>query len=144
MNKVELYGRVANCPDLRETGTEKDFIKILNLTVAVSRPGKDGGAPLADFIPVVAFGKVAENTKDLVKKGDAVIVIGNIRVSQWKDKAGRTKTNFQVWAEQVTLVSKSLKRKKAEKSKDDLPEDIQEFMQLKDGLDDELPFGSSM
>ena len=141
MNKVELYGRIASIPAVKEYGTDKDFLKVCNFTVVVNRMDKNGKFTLADFIPCAAFGKLGKSVAERMHKGDAVVILGNIRVSLWKDKNGRTHQTFNVICESVVLACKSSKNKKAEKEVEQLPDEIQEFMQLKDTLDEELPFG---
>ena len=67
MNSVNLIGRLTKDPDLKTTpGTGT---AVANFTIAVDRkvPNKDGQRE-ADFISVVVWGKIAENTAKYMSK----------------------------------------------------------------------------
>lgn len=77
MNKVILCGRTCNEMKVNGNG-EKNFI---TNSIAINN-GKD---KKADFINIIAFGKVAEVLYKYVKKGDMVLVEGSIHTNKTKD-----------------------------------------------------------
>ena len=60
MNRVVLIGRPTKDPELQFTpGAGKAVTKFI---LAVNRRYKKDGQPEADFLPIVVWGKIAENT----------------------------------------------------------------------------------
>ena len=60
MNRVVLVGRITKDPELRYTPGNGTAVTTLNL--AVDNYNSKTGEKSADFIPVVIWGKQAENT----------------------------------------------------------------------------------
>lgn len=77
MNKVELIGRTTKDVNV-ET---KNGIKYAKLTVAV-----DEGKDRTTFVPVSAFGRVAEGLESYVGKGSLIAVSGRVNVSHIDDR----------------------------------------------------------
>lgn len=86
-NHITLVGRLTRDADVREVSdrTRTSF------TVAVDRPyRKEDGSYDTDFIPVVAWGKLAEVAADRLKKGNPVLVQGRLQIRQYeKDEEPR-------------------------------------------------------
>ncbi|MCR3923073.1 MAG: single-stranded DNA-binding protein [Firmicutes bacterium] len=104
MNKVILIGRLTRDPLLKHVGD--DEVAVSNFTVAVDRnyAGGDGGNE-ADFLPVVAWRKLAENCHEYLKKGSLVGVEGKMQVRSYeKDDERRWVT--EVVAEHVKFLDK--------------------------------------
>ena len=59
MNKVILIGRLARDPEVRYSQTEQ-AIAIARFTMAIDRKNKKEGQQAADFISIVAFGRLGE------------------------------------------------------------------------------------
>lgn len=58
-----------------------------------------------DFYKIVMFGKMAETTAKIVKKGDMVLVTGNIRFNQWVDKEGVVRHTVEIWPITLPVVT---------------------------------------
>ncbi|EPD01575.1 single-stranded DNA-binding protein [Lacticaseibacillus paracasei subsp. paracasei Lpp125] len=58
----------------------------------------------ADFIPIVAFGKMAEVLNNYAPKGTRIGISGHIHTGQY-EKDGRTEYTWQVVAEHIYLLS---------------------------------------
>jgi single-strand DNA-binding protein len=58
---------------------------------------------------VVQFGAKAEATVDTIKKGDAVLVSGDMKQSTYTDKEGKEKTSLEINAQDVGLVPRAHK-----------------------------------
>lgn len=102
MNKVVLVGRLVKDPELKftpGTGTA-----VATLTLAVDRRKKEDGA---DFIPVVVWGKQAENTANYTTKGSLIAVAGRIQVRTYDAKDGSKRYVTEVVAEEVQFLSKA-------------------------------------
>jgi single-strand DNA-binding protein len=102
MNKVVLVGRLTKDPELKfaqGTGTA-----VATFTVAVNRRFKREGQPEADFIPVVVFGKTAENTANYMSKGKLLSVSGNIQTRNYEAKDGTRRYVTEVIADEVDFL----------------------------------------
>ena len=100
MNTAILIGRLTKDPELRYTNTGK---AVVNFTVAINRSfGKDSEA---DFIPVVAWEKQAENCANYLSKGSQVGVQGRIQVRTYEGKDGGTRYMTEVVANNVEFLS---------------------------------------
>lgn len=140
MNKVILIGRATRDTEARYTSGENSMC-IARYTLAVDRRFKRDGDQSADFIPCVAFGKAGEFAEKYIKKGTKIAVSGRIQTGSYTNKDGvKVYTTEVVVEEQEFAESKSgnsgSDRKQTEAKKDDMDG----FMNIPDGIDDELPF----
>ncbi len=97
MNKVILIGRLVKDPDLKfipTTGTAT-----CSITIAVDNYNSKTREKSADFIPVVIFGKQAENLVQFMTKGNQVAVSGKIRIRSYDSKDGIKKYVTEVLAD---------------------------------------------
>jgi single-strand DNA-binding protein len=82
LNKVVLIGRLVKDPELRNTQSGK---AVANFIIAVDRPYvADSGEREADFIPIVAWNKTAENIVKYLGKGRLIAVAGRIQVRNYE------------------------------------------------------------
>ncbi len=136
MNCVQLVGRLTKDPEIKygNNGTT-----IARFSVAVDRRFKSEGGPTADFPNIVAFGKTAEFLEKYFKKGMRIGLIGRIQTGSYEKQDGTKVYTTDVIAENVEFVE----------SKQNSQETTQEppagsvgdgFMDIPDGIDEELPF----
>lgn len=102
MNKVLLLGRLAKDPDVRTTQTGK---MVTSFTIAVDRFG-GGQKDSADFIPVVAWEKLAENCGNMLAKGQRVLVEGRMQVRTYDGKDGQKRWVTEVIAQSVEFLDR--------------------------------------
>lgn len=75
-NLVYVIGRLVNDPEIKETENNR---KVTTITIAVNRSYKNcDGVYETDFIPVILWNGIAENTTEYCKKGDLLGVKGRI------------------------------------------------------------------
>lgn len=97
MNKVVLIGRLTKDPELKFTpGTGAT---VTTFTIAVDRRFKKEGQQSADFIPVVAWGKSAENIANHMKKGRLIAIAGRIETRSYEAQDGSRRYVTEVVAE---------------------------------------------
>lgn len=94
---ARVFGRVGRDPEVRFTQAEK---AMTSFSVAVDKPGKDKGT---EWIDVTCFGKTAELVGEYVKKGDRILVDGQVDIRTYESK-GQTKAAIRVTADRVTFV----------------------------------------
>ena len=99
MNKVVLIGRLTKDPELRftpGTGTA-----VTTFTLAINRPKKKDEKQEADFIPVVVWGKQAENAANYLSKGSQCAISGRIQTRSYDAKDGTKRYVTEVVADMV-------------------------------------------
>lgn len=99
---VTLTGRLVADPELR-FGNNGDAI--CNFRVVTSRRYKDAAGEWQDkdtsFWSVTAWRQLGENVAESLSKGDAVLVVGDMRAREWETKEGEKRTVFEVEAKAV-------------------------------------------
>ena len=126
MNTVVLIGRLTREPDTRYTGEQ---MAICRFSLAIDRPTGKTGEKKTDFIPVIVFGKQAENCDRYLVKGQKVAVQGRIQTGSY-DKDGQKiyttdviadRVEFIEWGEKNDNEPKATIPKGFEVMEDDLP-----------------------
>lgn len=158
MNKVILMGRLTRDPEVRYS-TGNNPMAIARYTLAVDRRFKRDGEAEADFISCVSFGKTAEFAEKYYRQGLKIVVSGRIQTGSYTNRDGqKVYTTEVVVEEQEFAESKSASQgsggntsnnrsnntpnqssNNGRNSSSDLyPADG--FMNIPDGIDEELPF----
>ena len=103
MNSCVLIGRLTKDPEVRYIS--KSQMAVAAFTVAINR-GKDkhGNDRGADYIPVTAFGRQAENCERFLAKGRLVGVQGRIQTGSYTNKDGATVYTTDVVADRVEFL----------------------------------------
>lgn len=145
MNKVILMGRLTKDPDVRYTQNVADALAIARYTLAVDRryaKRDDPNAQTADFISCKAFGKAGEFAEKYFHKGIKVCVTGRIETGSYTNKDGvKVYTTEVVVEEQEFAESKNVSSQSAAASESTAPSASADgFMNIPDGIDEELPF----
>lgn len=102
MNKVVLIGRMTKDPELRFT--PGSGAAVTTFTLAVDRYNTKTGQNEADFIPIVIWGKQAENTANYMSKGGQVAISGRIQTRSYDAKDGTKRYVTEVVADMVNGV----------------------------------------
>lgn len=101
MNSVQLIGRWAKVPELKETNSGKHLI---NMTLAVDGFSRDeNGNTRADFIQIVAWNALARNIATHTGKGSKVAISGRIQTRNY-EVDGRTVYVTEVLANRVEFL----------------------------------------
>lgn len=101
MNNVILIGRLTRDPELTYLQNEKHTAKA-RFTLAVNREGQ---RDVADFVPIIVFGKQAENCDRYLGKGSQVAVNGRIQTGSYKNRDGQTVYTTDVFANNVEFLN---------------------------------------
>lgn len=139
MNLVALTGRLTKNPDYHISGgdTQKE---IARFTVAVDRDAKDAGA---DFISCVAFGNTAHFVQQYFMKGSKIELEGRIQTGSY-EKNGQKYYTTDVVANKVKFGESKAEAEArgtaVPQSANDTPIGSNEFMNIADGVAEELPF----
>ena len=150
MNKVVLMGRLTRDPEVRYSQGE-NALAIARYTLAVDRRFKRDGEQTADFINCVVFGKSAEFTERYFRQGMRVVVCGRIQTGSYTNRDGQ-----KVYTTEVVVEDQEFAESKNSAASNDggyngggynsAPARPQPaaatdgFMNIPDGIDEELPF----
>lgn len=96
MNTVMLVGRLAQDPDVRYTKTGK---AVASFSLAVNR--YNGQSEATDFVPIVAWERLAEMCGNNLAKGQRVFVQGRLQVRSYEANDGQKRRVAEVVAEVI-------------------------------------------
>ena len=156
MNKVILMGRLTRDPDIRYSQGE-NAQAVARYTLAVDRRfRRQDGEQTADFISCVAFGRSAEFAEKYLHQGTKIVAEGRIQTGRYTNREGQTVYTTDVVIEQQEFAeSKNAAQASGAPSggsygssyqqpqRQEAPAPAQDaggFMNIPDGIDDELPF----
>ena len=146
MNKVILLGRLCADPDIRYSQGENASC-IARYRLAVDRRFRRDGEAQADFIQCVAFGKAGEFAEKYLRKGTKIAVVGRIQTGSYTNQNGeKVYTTDVIVEEQEFAESKNASQANNNNSSNNsgqpMPQNTESdgFMNIPDGLDEELPF----
>ena len=121
LNRVVLIGHLTKDPELR---TASNDISVTSFTIAVDRNfNNQQGEKETDFIPVVAWRKLADTCAKYLAKGRLVAVSGRMQVRSYEGKDGKRYIT-EVVADEVQFLEKAESKEK--------------FVEVEDNV--ELPF----
>ena len=147
MNKVILMGRLTRDPEVRYSQGE-NATAVARYTLAVDRRfSRNNDEQTADFINCVAFGRAGEFAEKYLHKGTKIAVTGRIQTGSYTNKDG-----VRVYTTDVVVEDHEFAESKNASSAGDggyAPAGRSEsapasagdgFMNIPDGIDEELPF----
>ncbi len=147
MNKVILMGRLTRDPEVRYSQGE-NATAVARYTLAVDRRfNRNNDEQTADFINCVAFGRSGEFAEKYLHKGTKIAVTGRIQTGSYTNKDGvKVYTTDVVVEDQEFAESKNAS---GQAGGDYAPAGRTQsapvaagdgFMNIPDGIDEELPF----
>lgn len=145
MNKVILMGRLTRDPEVRYSQGGVEQLAIARFKLAVNRKFKRDGEQNADFIECVAFKHTAENVEKYLRQGSRITICGRIQTGSYTNKDGQKVYTTEVVVEELEFAESKGERSEnnaARKNESQSAPAAQNdgFMNIPDGIDDELPF----
>ena len=144
MNKVILMGRLTRDPEVRY-GAGENSTAVARYTIAVDRRFKRDGEQNADFIGCVASGRNAEFAEKYLRQGTKIVLTGRIQTGSYTNRDGQ-----KVYTTDIIVEEQEFAESKAATAgnggqgnysrSSSAPSDANGFMNIPDGIDDELPF----
>lgn len=135
MNKLLLMGRLCADPEVRYGGANNTAVA--NFRIAVDRRFKREGEPDADFFLITALGKQGEFAEKYLRKGTKILMEGEIRNNNYTNKDGVMVYQNQIIAHSIEFCES----KSSQQNAQERPQPSNgEWMNIPDGVDDELPF----
>ena len=144
MNRVILMGRLVRDPNITYSQSG-DNMAIARFTLAVDRRGrKQEEQQTADFIGCVCFGKQAEFAEKYLRQGTKVAVTGRIQTGSYTNKDGQKVYTTDVVLDDIEFAESKNAQGNTQDNAQPAPApmhtDSDEFMNIPDGIDEELPF----
>ena len=144
MNRVILMGRLTRDAEVRYSQGANQTA-IARFTLAVDRRFKrDGDEQTADFISCVAFNKTAEFIERFGRKGTKFVVEGRIQTGSYTNKDGQKVYTTDVVVENVEFAESKANASDSQGSQEaptgPVPTGADGFMNIPDGIGEELPF----
>ena len=149
MNKVILMGRLTRDPEVRYSAGENSTA-VARYTLAVDRRGRrsqDGDqGQTADFINIVAFDRAGEFAEKYFRQGMRVLVSGRIQTGSYTNRDGvkvyttEVVVEEQEFAESKNASSANTQSYQAAPAPAPSADAGDGFMNIPDGIDEELPF----
>lgn len=105
LNKVMLMGNLTRDPELRYLPSGA---AVANFGMAVNRKWKNQQGEQQDevtFIDLEAYGKIAEIISQHLAKGRPVFIEGRLKLDQWQDKEGNSRSKLKVVADGVQFLA---------------------------------------
>jgi single-strand DNA-binding protein len=144
MNKVILMGRLTRDPEVRYSQGE-NAMAIARFTLAVDRRFRRDDAS-TDFIGCVAFGRNAEFIEKYFRQGTKALITGRIQTGSYTNRDGQ-----KVYTTDVVVEDQEFAESKNASGANDAgfapmsrPQPSAAigdgFMNIPDGIDEELPF----
>lgn len=133
-------------PEVRYTAGD-NAMAVARGRVACNRRGAKEGQQDADFIPVVAFGKKAEFIEQYIRKGTKVNIEGRLTSGNYTNKDGVKVYTLEVTIDDIEF-AESKAASEGRTSGANTPNAGRPvstavgngFMNIPDGIDEELPF----
>jgi len=147
MNKVILMGRLVADPETRY-GAQNNTA-VVRFRIAVDRRFKREGQPEADFFNCTAFGKTGEFIEKYFRKGNRILVDGEIQNDNYTNKEGQTVYGMQIIVNNAEFTESKASAQQSAGSYTPpvggpAPAPTADagdgFMNIPDGIEDELPF----
>ena len=145
MNKVILMGRLTRDPEVRYSAGE-NALAIARYTLAVDRRFRRDGEATADFISCVSFGRAAEFAEKYFRQGLKIVVSGRIQTGSYTNRDGQKVYTTEVvveeqeFAESKNASSANTQSYQAAPAPAPSADAGDGFMNIPDGIDEELPF----
>lgn len=141
MNKVILMGRLTRDPIVKYTqrNSSQESICVARYTLAVDRRGAKDRQQEADFVPCVALGKNGEFAEKYFRQGMKVAVTGKIQTGSYTNRDGQKVYTTDVLIEEQEF-AESKKAAGEQASNAGYADAGNGFMNIPDGIDEELPF----
>ena len=132
MNKVHIMGRITKDIEVRYSNAQEP-VAVARFSIAVNRKFKKEGQTEADFLNVVAFGKLAENISKFFGKGKMIQITGRIQTGSY-EKDGVKHYTTDIFAEEFNFTG--------EKREETTSGNVEGFYPVNENIeeDDSLPF----
>lgn len=103
LNDCKFTGRLGKDPDVRY---QPSGAAVCNISIAVQKQWKKNGEKQerTTWVPVTAFGKLAEIMGEYLKSGSRVLISGEFIVDKWQDRDGNDRWTTKIIANDMVML----------------------------------------
>jgi single-strand DNA-binding protein len=126
LNKVYIVGNLTKDPELKNTN---NGTPVVNFRIASDRRFKNNMGEWKEevcYVSVVAWHKVAESCGKYLKKGEAVLVEGELQSRSWETDKGEKRSVLEIRAYRVQFLNRKKSAEGEEVIIDEVSEDVPE------------------
>ena len=109
LNAVVIAGNLTKDPIFRQTTSGTP---VVNFSIASNRRFRDKNEEWKEdvcYVGVVAWNRLAESCRDKLKKGNAVLVDGELQSRTFKTEDGKNRTIVEIKAKRIQFLNKFAK-----------------------------------
>jgi single-strand DNA-binding protein len=108
--EITIVGRLAADPEYREFGSNS----VAKFRVITSDRRKNEDGAWVDINTsgwnVAAWNKLSESCRNVLSKGQEVVVIGSVKEDTWTDKEGNSRKSVEVTASTIGVTTHAVQR----------------------------------
>lgn len=141
LNQSIIMGRLTKDPEIKYFAN--DGGSVTRFSVAVERDYKAQGEekPKTDFINCIAWNRTGEFIDKYFRKGSMIAVVGSIETGSYKNQEGKTVYTTEVRVNKASFTGERTdNNNNAGSSQPVNNQASDDFMDIPDGIDEELPF----
>lgn len=138
LNSVIIAGNLTKDPIFRQT---TNGTPVVNFSVASNRRFRDKNDEWKEdvcYVGIVAWNRLAESCRDKLRKGNAVLVDGELQSRTFKTEDGTNRTIVEVKARRIQFLNKRMSRE--DSSSDTNETDDKDDKDDKDSKDEDTGF----
>jgi single-strand DNA-binding protein len=106
LNNIVIAGNLTKDPVFRQTTTGTP---VVNFSIASNRKYRDSSNQWLEdvcYVGIVAWNKLAESCKTRLRKGDAVLIDGELQSRTWKTNDGFNRSIVEIKARRIQFLNK--------------------------------------
>lgn len=122
MNSFTGMGRISSDIKSYIGGENMKGMVVFNIAISNRARRDSAGNVMADFLPCVAYGNIAQTINTYLTKGDQICIRGRLQTSSYEDKNGIQRRSTEIVVEEMdfcgskrTTTTESDKAEKAAK-----------------------------
>ena len=134
-----MLGRLVRDPEVIYTQSRKgEQMAVAKFTIAVDRRFAKEGETNVDFFICTAFGKLGEFAEKYLKQGTKIVLTGRIQNDNYTNKNGEKVYTTQIMVDEMEFAES----KKTERQEEQPKQKEDDFIDIPEGIENDLPFRS--
>lgn len=113
MNRLSAIGRLTRKPEMKQTSKGAKYVQY---TLACKRRIQSEGKQDTDFLPCVAWSKLAELMDMYLDKGSLIAVDGHVQTRQYKTVKGETRYVTEIITESIDFLDTKKTKEEAKET----------------------------
>ena len=106
LNNIVIAGNLTKDPVFRQT---TNGTPVVNFSIASNRKYRDSSNQWLEdvcYVGIVAWNRLAESCRERLKKGDAVLIDGELQSRTWKTNDGFNRSVVEIKARRIQFLNK--------------------------------------